>query len=776
MDESKRLRLLLQEQQLSNAELQKNAIQAEERAIQAEERAIQAEERAIQAEERAALQPIWSYLDRCHNIDVHRRVITGRSSTTQGDATNPVGRTYPQEIREIWTQLSNHPGFFDRKVFPSPHQLEYIEESLCSINSEVSLRHSERELVENAVQKIVSQTSRDPILREALGLEGTEPRRGAKGKGGSADGFCVYKTLDGRKIPTVAIEYKPPHKLSVDELVRGLESEIRPDRDVIHQQDDGSPAFRDRALAAAVVTQLFSYMVNKGIRYGYICTGQAYCFLHIRDDPATVYYALCVPSRDVQDGDEDRLQFTAVARVYAFLLQAVSAAPPAESWYDEVEKLRQWDEEYDDVLSKIPLSDRKRKERRPTPYKPRRWKGFTRSPVQTRSRGSCKPSSTESMREEEDDSDDDDDGDGATPTSPTTNASTKAEARARRAARTGGSNSNGRKGQDARKNGQRRRSTRQTHHRDQELAQGTIQRCIGGRHYVEDQPSVEDQPYCTHQCLLALAFTGPLDPNCPNVGHHGRAHVALEDFLRLAKEQLTTRRGPNANCAPLFLSGARGALFKVRLLKHGYTFIAKGVQDSGWAFLQHERDIYHVQLRSIQGQYVPVCLGMIDLERPRHSDGRLCTRFLFLSWCGKSLSCVDSSKKRVVAEQAIRALKAIHELGVIHNDAELRNVVYNPVTDKTMMVDFELSKPTGRRPLELINPNRRGRGRGAGKRTGKRKAIAGEDEFDQELRRAQSLVDQWVSPSNVQMRGRDCGVAKVRRMAPIHSSPTLVAV
>ncbi|KAL6789533.1 hypothetical protein GGI42DRAFT_347225 [Trichoderma sp. SZMC 28013] len=759
MDESTRLRLLLQEQQRLNAEFQENAARAEERAAQAEERATQAEERATQAEERTALQPIWPYLDRCHNIDVHRGVITDLSSTTQGGTTKP----------EIWTQLSNHPGFFDRKVFPSLHQLEYIEENLCPISSEVSLRHSERELVENAVQKIVSQTSRDPVLREALGLEGTvafeshmnlgqgngadtafesaerttsEPRRGAKGKGGSADAFCVYKTLDGRKIPTVAIEYKPPHKLSVDELVRGLESEIRPERDVIHQEDDGSPAFRDKALAAAVVTQLFSYMVKKGIRYGYICTGQAYCFLHIRDDPATVYYALCVPSRDVQDGDEDRLQFTAVARVYAFLLQAVSAAPPAESWYDEAEKLRQWDEEYDDILSKIPPSDRKRKERRPTPYKSRRWKGFTRSPVQTRSRGSCKPSTTESMREEEDDR----------PKREQGGQPGLAEATATGKTARMPENMDNVKGASAK----------------------LTTKIRSWRKERSNDPCVEDQPYCTHQCLLALASTGPLDPNCPNVGHHSRAHVALEDILRLAKEQLTTQRGPNANCAPLFLSGARGALFKVRLLKHGYTFIAKGVQDSGWAFLQHERDIYHVQLRSIQGQYVPVCLGMVDLERPRHSDGRLCTRFLFLSWCGKSLPCVDPSKKGVVAEQAIRALKAIHELGVIHNDAELRNVVYDPVTDKTMMVDFELSKPTGRRALELINPNRRGRG--AGKSSSKRKAPAGEDRFDQELRRAQGLVDQWLSSSNVQVIDRDCGVAKVRRIAPIHSSPTLVAV
>jgi hypothetical protein len=34
-------------------------------------------------------------------------------------------------------------------------------------------------------------------------------------------------------------------------------------------------------LIAAVVTQIFSYMMDSGVRYGYICTGEAFVFLHI---------------------------------------------------------------------------------------------------------------------------------------------------------------------------------------------------------------------------------------------------------------------------------------------------------------------------------------------------------------------------------------------------------------------------------------------------------------------------------------------------------------
>lgn len=48
----------------------------------------------------------------------------------------------------------------------------------------------------------------------------------AKGKSNLADNFCIYRTSDGWNIPTLAIEYKAPYKLTLDKIVIGLESEI----------------------------------------------------------------------------------------------------------------------------------------------------------------------------------------------------------------------------------------------------------------------------------------------------------------------------------------------------------------------------------------------------------------------------------------------------------------------------------------------------------------------------------------------------------------------
>ncbi|OHE90299.1 hypothetical protein CORC01_14409, partial [Colletotrichum orchidophilum] len=114
----------------------------------------------------------------------------------------------------------------------------------------------------------------------------------------------------------------------------------------------------------------------------------------------------------LDDDDENGLHGTAVAQVFAFILQALRAEPPSLSWHDTAAGLHTWAVEYDDVLRNIPETVRKGKEARASPYKPQRWRGFKRSPIQTRSR--CKR--FDSNAKQRDDSGDDEEG---TPPSPT---------------------------------------------------------------------------------------------------------------------------------------------------------------------------------------------------------------------------------------------------------------------------------------------------------------------------------------------------------------------
>ncbi|KAF5023369.1 hypothetical protein F66182_4572 [Fusarium sp. NRRL 66182] len=716
MDELKKLREQLQEERRLRKEEQRRREAAEGRALQEQHQREEEQRRREEAEERAkSSQPLalQQYLEICHSLGVAIEVVTDRSLTTQGDTTNPTGRIYPRRIipwtnfpreqEKIWEKLSRSPTFSSTATFPSRHQLEYVQSLLRPISSEIGLRYGERDVVENAVQKLVDATHNDAILREHLGLDGTvtfeshtnlgvtdgslsesleqvsissrssdrtRPRRKARGKGNRADQFCIYRTSDQQSIPAVAIEYKPPHKLRLDELVTGLVSEVQPDRDVINQEGDGFE-FAARRLATAVVTQLFSYMIGKSIRFGYVDTGEAYVFLYIGDDPSCVYYYLCAPSLDVQDDDETRLHRTAVAQVFAFVLQAIRSPTPPQAWHTATEDLDIWCVEFEDVLQSIPATHRK--PRRVTPYKPPHWKGFVRSPIRTRSK--CLPPMDVKRRSSNEDSDSDDQRSPSPTPNPTMN--------------------------------KRSVNAPQPNKGQEDIGEGNSQQ--GSR----QRGNIKDRPYCTHECLRGLAFGGPLDEKCPNAEHHASRHIGRNEFLHLIQEQLAIDRGTDADCMPLYVSGSRGSLFKVRLSSHGYTLVAKGVEFMDADSLRHEEKMYG-HLRDLQGDYIPVCLGLIDLIKPYYYDCGVYKHFMFLSYAGRPVLAELRKVCGQVVDQILTALKQLHKHRVLHRDAEPRNVLYDKRTGKCMIVDLMLAESCAREALGFIDVNNQSRKRKRG--------------------------------------------------------------
>lgn len=550
------------------------------------------------------------------------------------------------------------------------------------------------------MEKLIDAVYNNPRLRNSLGLGGTvtfeshtnlgaaeettialgetttavgetttaveETHRKAKGKGNRADQFCIYRKLDGTDIPATAIEYKAPHKLTQDEIITGLASEIQPERDVINKDGSGF-VFASKSLAAAVVTQLFSYLIGKGIQYGYVCTGQAFTFLYIPDDPSIVY---CVPNLDVLDDDENRLHRTAVAQVFAFTLQALRTAPLPLSWRDAAAHLDTWAVEYDDVLSKVPVSVRKNTENRASPYKPQKWRGFKRSPIRTRAY--CKQPDANPIFQDNNESDDG----GAGPPSPTPARST----RSGRRTVVSSTSSRGKRGGQRGKAGQQQSEA--THER------------------------IQDRPYCTHRCILTLAYGGAMDETCPNAHNHGSRHIDRGEFLRLLRAQLAEDRGPDADSTPLYLSGSIGSLFKVRLSAYGYTLVAKGVETAVYPLLQHENQIYD-RARDIQGKHTPVCLGIIDLVLPYYYDSGVFKHFLLLSWAGQSLNrCIEQVDKTLAIETITKAFVQLHQLRILHGDAEPRNILYDTSNGNFMVIDFERAEfRSHHQPLTLISPN-----------------------------------------------------------------------
>ncbi|KAH9894519.1 hypothetical protein F4778DRAFT_747350 [Xylariomycetidae sp. FL2044] len=682
-------------------------------------------EEAEQLAKRSQPQVLPSYLDACHSLSLSIRIVTHRSLTTKGDATNPVGRIFPHRIVpwpdfatrqvKIWNQINDHP-LTSNAIFPSLHQLDYVASMSQPISSETGLRHFERDTVENAVKKLLDEIHNNPSWRQHFGIQGSvtfeshtnlgndvdtrsdsfrdisigednaevatpvtpKTQRRKNGKGGVADQFCIYKTSDGQNIPALAIEYKAPHKVTRDEIVVGLESEIQPKRDVIDQEGEDF-AFTSKCLAAAVVTQLFSYMVNKGIPYGYVCTGEAFVFLHIPDDPSIVYYSVCVPNLDVQEGDANRLQYTAVAQVFAFVLQALSAPPLPQSWRDRAANLETWAVSVHDVLSSIPSTEQKAA---PThSYKPSRWKGFARSAIRTRSR--CQEVGT--IPRHQDGQDDDDEGaggGGGTPPSPSPGPVSS---------RSSGQN----KAQPTTKS----------------ISQSTRRKTGGqgkkGHQHDANEQSIQQRPFCTHRCLLGLANGDKIDTNCPNASDHGRQHLDKTRFLKLVRTQLFKDRGPDADAMPLYLSGAVGSLFKVRLSSHGYTLVAKGVEEHDLNRLQHENEMYS-HLFPIQGIHTPVCLGITNLVLPYYYDSGEFRYFMFLSWAGQPLFNATSHPDRDRIPDAVGvAFEAMHRLRILHGDAEPRNVLYDTRSGRVMIVDFERAAYHPRQPLGSIDTNRK---------------------------------------------------------------------
>lgn len=106
-------------------------------------------------------------------------------------------------------------------------------------------------------------------------------------------------------------------------------------------------------------------------------------------------------------------------------------------------------------------------------------------------------------------------------------------------------------------------------------------------------------------------------------------------FLDLLWKQL--QQSLDDGITPLEQEGARGVLFKVTLLAHGYTFVDKGTFQAFFKDLKHEADVYE-RFQSSQGAHVPVFLGAIDLRSMNmnyYFDHRVYViHMTFLSWEG----------------------------------------------------------------------------------------------------------------------------------------------
>ncbi|KAE8154242.1 hypothetical protein BDV25DRAFT_148143 [Aspergillus avenaceus] len=480
----------------------------------------------------------------------------------------------------------------------------------------------------------------------------------------------MHMVANERQKPVYAVEFKAPHKLTIPELVAGLRH-IDLARDIIGQEGNTFEFYAKR-LIAAVVTQIFSYMIDSGVRYGYICTGEAFVFLHIpKDDPTVAQYFLCIPNQDVQADDELRLHRTAIGQVLAFTLQALAAESPPQEWHDAANhRLTTWKVEYLDVLREIP--ETLRKDPPASNYRPSHWKQV-RKLHHTRSRAQCQPGAS-------------------TPTHSSTEASgSDQESHSPSAAAASRS-------QSSRGRGNNRQSTR--------VSKSTRTDRNNQQNSQKDGHST--RPYCTIACIRGMVNRDLLDKECPNWKLHGdqRHSMGPQEFTRRLHRQLSRNR--THGFEQLHICGRTGYLIKAVLLSHGYTVIIKATTADKQHLIQAEADNYRY-LKSLQGKQIPVCLGTFTPRVSYWYHGELMEHMMILSWSGSRLQYVINNKNLgFFQREREKALTVLRSHGVVHGDSEWRNMLWDDLSSCLIVIDLEDVKRLKRpRALEPTSGNMR---------------------------------------------------------------------
>ncbi|KAI0111479.1 hypothetical protein F4814DRAFT_356430 [Daldinia grandis] len=699
--------------------------QAKEQAKVREEQAKVREEQAKVREEQLRLQvqetTLGEYLYDCHFHIFKALRIADKSMSSTGRATRVDGKHYPMWLRP-WNDFTGiqryhfdeiNRAFGDKRLFPpstatrdkaaeacrkpvaneknidtfeniareSPvwrifQKLIKVEPGICQTFNftELQFSNNNRELRQEA-DTGDSERSQDMQGRQRRSRQSKRVMSERKVQPPSyPDGLGLRKRLGGDENLAFVYDYKAAHKFRVEDLKPALVKEklfMEVIRRVKENKTKTDPELNGRDQAdkqvAMALTQVFDYMVQRGVAYGYVTAGKALVFLHIgQDDLRTLYYHLCVPDEEAADGNGDfKESHTAVAQLASFcLLSLGSEALQGSALNEALEKaklkLQSWPEPYKEAEEHVEAENMDSSSSASSSqatvgslYEDKSNIHLTAREFSLRSRSTCRD--TTALRR--DDEDEDDDPSRALPRTP------------------------GSTGANKRKEGPSSGSSEDGH---------------------QETPSDSDSPptrqYCTQACLLGLKRGWDLDENCPNVSLHrtaasGTRHpINAGKLTSLVEERL--RQNAYRDCValdPYGLQGkigAIGALFKVELAQYGYTFVGKGTQSVHFQYLQHE-SLFYSHLERLQGEVIPVYLGIINLARPWGyvlPGGACVVHMMLMSWAGEVAA--DANVPDLATERK-RSSRAVWGEGVDHNDEREPNILWNWERHRVMLVDFD---------------------------------------------------------------------------------------
>lgn len=416
--------------------------------------------------------------------------------------------------------------------------------------------------------------------------------------------------------------------------------------------------YHSERLTVAALTQTYEYMIENGLEYSKLSTGETDVFLQIREDePRTLYYHLAEPKIEaeveVQDEADILLCRTAVSQTLTFCLMALNSKPHNYKWRNHaLETTYRTVIDHENILRQMPA-----KEKALTPPPSvfhAQIHPFKRSPIKLRPRKARESCSSIDIIVHKD------------PQSPSgsSDETSDVETPSKPKART------------------RQSSIGQT--RSAKTSQAA-------------KSDVRHRQYCTQTCLLGLVRRRPLDDACLNINAHrdhgASNHHALEQksLVKLMSHQLA--QDPDNGCEPLGKQGARSALFRLTLESYGYTFVAKGTVTAFKAKLNHEGLVYR-HLNEVQGVLIPVYLGNISLVNPFFLDvGVRIVHMLLMSWAGEQArkDLMQAMGRDLIVEMS-RTVTKLLDCRVEHGDVRPPNVLWNSEIKNVMLVDFERSE------------------------------------------------------------------------------------
>ncbi|DAA77115.1 TPA_exp: Uncharacterized protein A8136_6881 [Trichophyton benhamiae CBS 112371] len=681
--------------------------------LQEREERRRAEEERDRERERTRNTTFLEFLGLCHHLfSVPLRVGIPHLST-KGSINRPIGKACPlqflkwdscdAEQQRIYNSVCTYLQPFGEpapRLFASRHALDHFGEVFRAraLSSEKDLEGYERFGVEDHVHKIISELCKIPGAQEEFDLgdgvwfdnhgndldsTGDNTRDlDSDGYPSRPDQFCIHRVNGQSTHLLTTVEYKPPHKLSVENLRCALKNPINFWEEIVNVDSvpkEGKDKLVHNAyvLTGSAIVQEYHVMLQEGLEYSYLTNGLAVVLLRVpRDTPEVVYYHMCEPNEDIKPATAHlQKPLTTIARVLCLCLMSFRSPIRDQTWRQFARaRVPEWTTSFDHTRSQIPDEELRQNppdseytssesvgaptisEYMPSSSSFEEVAGESQilTRASTRSRAQCRPNTEGSS--DPPDADEDPDA-----------------------------------GPSGRKRGFSELTTSSSSQSAQSPRQTTGSRQTGG------SPYQHNAQFCTQKCLLGLKQGDKLDENCPNVALHrkngdGDHHlIDAKTLVQLINEQLDKNLDidctPMGNCGEC---GATGAPFKITCTEYGYTVVGKGTTTHLWGVVSREAEIYRF-LKQAQGSAIPVFLGTIDLAMTYylHGAGRI-RHMLLMGWAGEHID--EENVDRTVRREVSKSKKEIRSLGLLHGDLRWQNILWNAELNRALIIDFDASQ------------------------------------------------------------------------------------